>query len=84
MDYERALVGMARAKPSTKSEVARSSKCTDWCAPKVLDTAGIVRDAIFQQQPFRDTANSSIASCSSKIGWARASRENRVVFKAET
>jgi DNA-binding protein len=49
MDYERALVGMARAKPSTKSEVARSSKCTEWCAPKVLDTADIVRDAILRQ-----------------------------------
>jgi len=31
--------------------VARSSKCTDWCAPKVLDTADIVRDAMLQQQP---------------------------------
>ena len=49
MDYERALVGMAKARPSTKSEVARFSECTGWYAQKVLDTADIVRDAMFHQ-----------------------------------
>jgi len=42
-DYERALVGMAE--PSTKSELARSSECTEQYAQKVLDTADFVRDA---------------------------------------
>jgi hypothetical protein len=42
-DYERALVGMAE--PSTKSEMARSSECTEQYAQKVLDTADFVRDA---------------------------------------
>ena len=30
--------------------MARSSACTDECAPKVLDTADIVRDAMLRQQ----------------------------------
>ena len=42
-DYERTLVGMAE--PSTKSEMARSSECTEQYAQKVLDSADIVRDA---------------------------------------
>jgi hypothetical protein len=29
--------------------MARSSECTEQYAQKVLDTAGIVRDAMFQQ-----------------------------------
>jgi hypothetical protein len=40
---------MVRAKPSTKSEVARSSECTEQYAQKVFDNADIVRDAMFQQ-----------------------------------
>jgi len=41
-DYERALVGIAE--PSTKSEMARSSECTEQYAQKGIDSAGIVRD----------------------------------------
>jgi hypothetical protein len=41
------LVGMAE--PSTKSEMARSSECTEQYAQKVLDTADFVRDACFRQ-----------------------------------
>jgi len=44
---------MVRAKPSTKSEVARSSECTEQYAQKVFDNADIVRDAIYRQQSFR-------------------------------
>jgi hypothetical protein len=33
------------AEPSTKSEMARSSECTDQYAQKVIDSADIVRDA---------------------------------------
>ena len=47
---------MVRAKPSTKSEVARSSECTEQHAQKVIDSAGIVRDAIYRQQSFGDAA----------------------------
>jgi len=32
-----------------ESEMARSSECTEQYAQKVLDTAGIVREAMFQQ-----------------------------------
>jgi len=32
-----------------ESEMAHSSECTGQCAPKVLDTADIVREAIFHQ-----------------------------------
>ena len=46
MDYERALVGMALF---NESEMALSSECTDQCARKVLDTADIVREAIYRQ-----------------------------------
>ncbi|MGA2205044.1 MAG: hypothetical protein ABSG40_24175, partial [Terriglobales bacterium] len=46
-----ALVGMAE--PSTKSEMARSSECTEQYAQKVLDTADFVRDACLRQ-PFAD------------------------------
>jgi hypothetical protein len=35
-----------------ESEMARSSECTDQYARKVLDTADIVREAIYRQ-PFR-------------------------------
>jgi hypothetical protein len=35
------------AEPSTKSEMARSSECTEQYAQKVLDTADFVRDALF-------------------------------------
>src|SRR3984885_5563131 len=45
-----------------ESEMARFSKCTDQCASKVLDTADIVRDAIFQQPSFL----SASGGCSGK------------------
>jgi hypothetical protein len=35
-----------------ESEMARSSECTEQYAQKVFDSAGIVRDAIFQQLPW--------------------------------
>jgi hypothetical protein len=38
----------AKAKASTRAKW-RSSECTEQYAQKVLDTAGIVRDAIFRQ-----------------------------------
>jgi hypothetical protein len=37
------------AEPSTKSEMARSSECTEQYAQKVLDTADFVRDACSRQ-----------------------------------
>jgi hypothetical protein len=37
------------ARPSTKSEMARSSECTEQYALRVLDTADIVRDAMLRQ-----------------------------------
>jgi hypothetical protein len=37
------------AEPSTKSEMARSSECTEQYAQKVLDTADFVRDACLHQ-----------------------------------
>ncbi|HUD55889.1 MAG TPA: hypothetical protein VMR02_11720, partial [Terracidiphilus sp.] len=43
------------AEPSTKSEMARSSECTDQYAQKVIDSAGIVRDAIFLMAGYGDT-----------------------------
>jgi hypothetical protein len=39
-----------------ESEMARSSECTDSYAQKVLDTADIVREAMFQQLSFQGTA----------------------------
>ena len=41
------MVGMA--KPFHESEMALFSECMEQCAKKVLDNAGIVRDAIFHQ-----------------------------------
>jgi hypothetical protein len=35
--------------------MARSSECTGLYAQKVLDTADIVREAMFQQQPTTET-----------------------------
>src|SRR5438093_3924094 len=46
-DYERALVGMAE--PSTRAKWRALSECTEQYAQKVLDTADIVRDAIFRE-----------------------------------
>ena len=46
VDYKRAWVGYGN---TIKSEMALSSECRQECAPKLLDTADIVRDAIFQQ-----------------------------------
>ena len=34
-------------RPKAATRVARSSACTVWCARRVLDTADIVREAIF-------------------------------------
>jgi hypothetical protein len=34
-----------------ESEMALFYECTPKCAPKLLDTADIVRDAILRQQP---------------------------------
>ena len=45
-DYERAGGWYGHF---NKSEMALFSECTDRCAQKLLDTAGIVREAIFQQ-----------------------------------
>jgi hypothetical protein len=45
-DYERAWVGRAKATAST-SEMALFSECMLKCARKVLDTADIVREAMF-------------------------------------
>ena len=47
VDYERAVVGTALF---SKSEMALFSERTHTYAQKTLDTADIVRDAIFQQQ----------------------------------
>jgi hypothetical protein len=50
------LVGRANSKSNSKSksfhesEMARSWECTEQYAQKVLDTAGIVRDAMFRQK----------------------------------
>ena len=45
-----------------ESEMAHSSECTGQCAPKVLDTADIVREAMLQQQShsFRFADNSGV------------------------
>jgi len=50
VDYERALVGTAIF---IESEMALFSECTQECARKLLDTADIVRDAIFHQLTLR-------------------------------
>jgi hypothetical protein len=46
-DYKRAWVG--KGKPFNESEMALFSECSLECARKVLDTADIVRDAIYRQ-----------------------------------
>src|SRR5208282_1543591 len=60
---------MVRAKPSTKSEVARSSECTEQYAQKVFDNADIVRDAMFQQL----SCANCIARTVAMLGWPRVS-----------
>jgi hypothetical protein len=45
MDYERALVGTAIL---IESEMALFYECMRECAQKLLDTADIVREAIYQ------------------------------------
>src|SRR5665811_1047092 len=47
-DYERACGWYGHF---NKSEMALFSECTDRYAQKMLDTADIVRDAMFQQPP---------------------------------
>ena len=49
IDYERAWVGRANATASNESEMALFSECMLKCARKLLDTADIVREAMFQQ-----------------------------------
>src|SRR5579864_7032952 len=46
-DYKRAWVG--KGKPFNESEMALFSECSLECARKVLDTADIVREAMFRQ-----------------------------------
>src|SRR5579864_3334995 len=48
-DYERALGW--KGNTIYESEMALFSECMPWCARKGLDTADIVRDAMFQQEP---------------------------------
>ena len=48
-DYERALVGGAKSKSFNESEMALFYECMERCGKKVLDSAGVVREAIFQQ-----------------------------------
>jgi len=47
IDYERAWVGCAQF--IYESEMALFPECMESCAQKVVDTADIVRDAIFRQ-----------------------------------
>jgi hypothetical protein len=49
-DYERACGWYGHF---NKSEMALFSECTDRYAQKLLDTADIVRDAIYRQRVFR-------------------------------
>jgi hypothetical protein len=46
-DYERAYGW--KGNTLYESEMALFSECMPWCAPKELDTAGIVREAMFLQ-----------------------------------
>jgi hypothetical protein len=46
-DYKRAVVG--KSKTINESEMALFSECSPKCARKVLDTADIVREAMFRQ-----------------------------------
>jgi hypothetical protein len=46
-DYKRAWVG--KGKPFNESEMALFSECSLECARKVLDTADIVREAMFRE-----------------------------------
>ena len=48
IDYERAWVGR-KATASYESEMALFYECMLKCARKVLDTADIVREAIYRQ-----------------------------------
>jgi len=56
-DYERALVG--KQQTIHYSEMALFFERMLECARKPLDTADIVRHAMFQQQPHYDSANST-------------------------
>jgi hypothetical protein len=49
-DYERACGWYGHF---NQSEMALFSECTDWYAQKLLDTADIVREAIFHQPRVR-------------------------------
>ena len=54
IDYERALVG---TEIFIQSEMALFYECMLKCARKPLDTADIVREAMFHQPSNSDTAN---------------------------
>ena len=47
MRYRERLRAAPDDRPKAATRVARSSACTVWCARRVLDTADIVREAIF-------------------------------------
>ena len=47
--------------------MARSSKCTGECAPKVLDTADIVREAMLQESPGAGCRRTTVAM----LGWTK-------------
>ena len=63
-DYERARGWYGHF---NKSEMALFSECTDRYAQKLLDTADIVREAIFQQLAW----NSKVESSQSSAGVGR-------------
>jgi hypothetical protein len=54
-DYDASL-GLERHFFS-ESEMALFFECTPKCAPKLLDTADIVRDACYQQPSLKSTAH---------------------------
>jgi hypothetical protein len=66
---------VGKAKTSNESEMALFYECTPQCAQKELDTADIVRDAIFQQlRRFRiliahpHSSNDTTSQAQPKIG----------------
>ena len=52
--------------------MAHSSACTLWCARKVLDTADIVREAIFRQLPTQSLPNRRSATGTQLLSQRRA------------
>ena len=69
-DYERACGWYGHF---NKSEMALFSECMDRYAQKLLDTAGIVREAMFQQLP-------ATASHFATNGWDNRSMSSRQVL----